>query len=101
MIEDKIYTTDELVDMGVYTTDFNFMDKPCEVIGTLIIKANARPGMFRLFFLLEDGRKIITPVFRWQRFLNFFDIPIGTELVLSYEKGRDGMTFLQKMVPVE
>ena len=101
MIEDKIYTTDELVDMGVYTTDFEFMDKPCEVIGTLIIKANARNRMFRLFFLLEDGRKIIAPVFHWQGFLNFFDIPIGTELVLTFVEGRGDKTYLKKMVPVE
>ena len=38
MMEDKIYTTDELIDMDVYTSDFEFMDKACEVIGTLIIK---------------------------------------------------------------
>ena len=38
-MEDKIYTTDELVDMEVYTSDFEFMDKACEVLGTLISKA--------------------------------------------------------------
>jgi len=74
-MEGKIYITDELIDMDVYTSDFEFMDKACEVLGTLIIKGTARKGMYRLFFLLEDGRKIIAPVFRWQRYLNFFDIP--------------------------
>ena len=34
-MEDKIYTTDELIDMDVYTSDFEFMDKACEVLGTL------------------------------------------------------------------
>ena len=52
MIEDRIYTTEELVEMGIYTTDFEFMDKPCEVEGTLVIKGAARKGMYRLFFLL-------------------------------------------------
>ena len=70
------------------------------VPGTLIIKGTARKGMYRLFFLLEDGRKIIAPVFRWQRYLNFFDVPIGTELVLTFADGRDGKTYLKKMEPV-
>lgn len=100
MMEDKIYTTDELIDMDVYTSDFAFMDKACEVKGNLIIKGAARKGMYRLFFLLEDGRKIIAPVFRWQKYLNFFDIPIGTELVLVFADGRDGKTYLKKMEPV-
>ena len=46
-MEDKIYTTDELIDMDVYTSDFEFMDKACEVVGTLIIKGTARKGMYR------------------------------------------------------
>jgi hypothetical protein len=71
-----------------------------EVLGTLIIKGTARKGMYRLFFLLEDGRKIIAPVFRWQRYLNFFDIPNGTELMLTFADGRDGKTYLKKMEPV-
>ena len=99
-MDDTIYTTDELIDMDVYTSDFEFMDKACEVVGTLIIKGTARKGMYRLFFLLEDGRKIIAPVFRWQRYLNFFDVPIGTELVLTFADGRDGKTYLKKMEPV-
>ena len=57
--------------------------------------------MLRLFFLLDDGRKIITPVFKWQKYLNFFHIPIGTRLLLTYVDGRDNKVYLKDTAPVE
>ena len=100
-MEDKIYTTDELMEAGIYTTDFEFMDKPGEYLGTLLLKGNSCRGMLRLFFLLDDGRKIITPVFKWQKYLNFFHIPIGTRLLLTYVDGRDNKVYLKKTARVE
>ena len=100
MIADKIYTTDEMVDASIYTTDFVPMDKPGEYTGQLLLRGSSRRGMLRLFFLLEDGRKIITPVFKWQRFLGFFDIPNGTVLNLTYVNGRDNMVYLKKADPI-
>ena len=44
-MEDKIYTTDELVEAGIYTTDFDFMDKPGEYTGTLLIKGSSYRGL--------------------------------------------------------
>lgn len=100
-IADCIYTTDELVEAGIYTTDFDFMDKPGEYIGTLLIKGSSYRGLLRLFFLLEDGRQIITPVFKWQKFLGFFHIPVGTKLLLTYVNGRDDKVYLKKIAMVE
>ena len=100
-MEDKIYTTDELVEAGIYTTDFDFMDKPGEYIGTLLFKGSSYRGLLRLFFLLEDGRKILTPVFKWQKYLGFFHIPVGTKLLLTYVNGRDGKVYLKKIAMVE
>ena len=100
-MEDKIYTTDELVEAGIYTTDFDFMDKPGEYIGTLLFKGSSYRGLLRLFFLLEDGRKILTPVFKWQKFLGFFHIPIGTKLRLTYVNGREDKVYLKKIAMVE
>ena len=99
MIPNKIYTTDELVDEGIFTTDFSFMDKPGEYVGTLLVRGNSRHRMLRLFFQMEDGRKIITPVFNWQRYLGFFEIPNGTMLKLTYQDGRDGKVILVKAEP--
>ena len=100
-MEDKIYTTDDLVEAGIYTTDFDFMDKPGEYIGTLLFKGSSYRGLLRLFFLLEDGRKILTPVFKWQKFLGFFHIPVGTKLRLIYVNGREDMVYLKKIATVE
>ena len=100
-MEDKIYTTDELIEAGIYTTDFDFMDKPGEYVGTLLYKGSSYRGLLRLFFLLEDGRKILTPVFKWQKFLGFFHIPAGTKLRLIYVNGRDDMVYLKKIATVE
>ena len=100
-MEDKIYTTDELVEAGIYTTDFDFMDKPGEYFGTLLIKGRSYRGLLRLFFLLEDGRQIITTVFKWQKFLGFFHIPVGTKLRLIYVNGREDMVYLKKIAMVE
>ena len=38
-MEDKLYTTSELREEGIYTDDFLKMDEPCEVVGTLALKA--------------------------------------------------------------
>ena len=100
-MEDKIYTTDELVEAGIYTTDFDFMYKPGEYIGTLLFKGSSYRGLLRLFFLLEDGRKILTPVFKWQKFLGFFHIPVGTKLRLIYVNGREDMVYLKKIAMME
>jgi hypothetical protein len=100
-MEDKIYTTDELIEAGIYTTDFDFMDKPGEYVGTLLYKGSSYRGLLRLFFLLEDGRKILTPVFKWQKFLGFFQIPAGTKLCLTYVNGRDNMVYLKKIAQME
>ena len=100
-MEDKIYTTDELIEAGIYTMDFDFMDKPGEYVGTLLYKGSSYRGLLRLFFLLEDGRKILTPVFKWQKFLGFFHIPAGTKLHLTYVNGRDNMVYLKKIDQME
>ena len=97
MIENKIYTSLELQQCSIFTQDYCFMDEPCEVTGTLILKAEARSNkMLRVFFHLEDGRKIITPVFWWQRYLHFPDIDIGTRLRLSYTTNQKDGVFLAK-----
>jgi hypothetical protein len=46
--------------------------------------------MVRLFFVLSDGRKILTPVFWWQRSKGFFDLEVGARYRLSYVPGKDG-----------
>lgn len=90
-MEDKLYTTSELREEGIYTDDFLKMDEPCEVVGTLALKAYGDKKTMRMFFVLEDGRRIFTPVFWWQRYLNLPNTPIGTTLKLTYVRNSKGI----------
>lgn len=71
MIANKVYTREEMREERIHTADYCFIDKAGEYTATLIMKAEASSGMLRLFFQLSDGRKIITPVFWWQKYLGF------------------------------
>ena len=66
MLEDKIYTLEEMRSLGIDTHEYVFMDQPGEVTGTLVLKAESRTPSIRIFFALSDGRKILTPIFWWQ-----------------------------------
>ena len=88
--ENRIYSRAELRERDVFTNDYGLMTKPGEVEGTLVLKAAARDRMVRLFFVLSDGRKILTPVFWWQRSEGFYDLKVGASYWLRYVPGKDG-----------
>ena len=92
--ENRIYSRTELREREIDTGDYAIMTEPGDVEATLILKAEARNRMLRLFFVLSDGRKIITPVFWWQRGKGFFDLKVGARYRLSYVPGKDGYTKL-------
>ena len=95
MPENRIYTSREMREEQIYTHDFQFMDEPCTVTGTLVLKAEShKPGVLRVFFQLDDGRKIISPVFWWQRYLGLYEMEIDTQLMLNYEPGNHGGVYL-------
>ena len=100
MLEDKIYTLEEMRSLGIDTHEYVFMDQPGETTGTLVLKAESRTQSIRLFFSLSDGRKILTPVFWWQLSRGFQNIPIGTVLKLTYVKNGTGQIHLENAVPV-
>ena len=88
--ENRIYSRAELREREIDTGDYAIMTDTEEVEGTLLLKADARNRMLRLFFVLSDGRKILTPVFWWQRSKGFFDLEVGARYRLSYVPGKDG-----------
>ena len=92
--ENRIYSRAELREREIDTGDYAIMTEAGEVKGTLILKAEARNRMLRLFFVLSDGRKILTPVFWWQRSAGFYDLEVGACYRLSYVPGKDGYTKL-------
>ena len=88
--ENRIYSRAELREREIDTGDYTIMTEAEVVEGTLLLKADARNRMLRLFFVLSDGRKILTPVFWWQRSAGFYDLTVGQKYRLTYVPGKDG-----------
>jgi len=93
-ITDKIYTRAELREMQPDTSAYRFLQEVGDFYAELQFKAEARSGMLRAFFLFEDGRHIITPLFWWQQPHGLWALPIGVRLLLHYERSPQGGVFL-------
>ena len=91
----KVYSRTEMREMMMDTSEYFFMNESGDFVGTLEMKAEARAGMLRIFLRLSDKRKIITPVFWWQRYLGFYEMEIGTKLKLSYRESSQNKIFLK------
>ena len=98
--ENRIYSRAEMREWEIDTSDYAIMTEAEEVEGTLVLKADARNRMLRLFFVLSDGRKILTPVFWWQRSAGFYDLTVGQKYRLTYVPGKDGYAKLGTAFPV-
>ena len=92
--KDKIYTCEEMRTLGIDTSDYRFLDEIGDFRGELVLKAEARNNNLRAFFDFEDGRKIITPIFWFQRAQGLWDIPVGIRLLLHYGLSSKGGVYL-------
>ncbi|MCH5296904.1 MAG: hypothetical protein J1E85_04460 [Ruminococcus sp.] len=97
----KVYSRTEMREMMIDTSDYLFMNEVGEFTGTLEMKAEARSGMLRVFLRLSDDRKIITPVFYWQKYLGFYEMEIGTKLKLFYSESSLNKVYLEKVEIIE
>ena len=97
--ENRVYSRAELREKEIDTGDYLLMTEAGETEGTLVLKADARKGMLRLFFVLSDGRKVLTPVFWWQRSEGFYDLIVGETYRLRYVPGKDGFAKLASATP--
>ena len=91
---DRIYTCEEMRTLGIDTSAYRFLDEIGDFRGELVLKAEARNGSLRAFFDFEDGRKIITPIFWFQRAQGLWDIPVGSRLLLHYGLSSKGGVYL-------
>jgi hypothetical protein len=82
----KVFSLIEMREMMIDTSDYQMMEEIGEFTGTLEMKAQGHKKSIRIFLTLDDGRKIITPIFWWQSYLGFYYMPIGTKLRLFYSK---------------
>ena len=93
-IEDKVYSRAEMRAMEIDTSDYCVLTEAGDFYAQLLLKAEARDGMLRAFFHFEDGRKIITSIFWWQKSQGLWDIPVGKWLLLRYGLSSKGGVYL-------
>ncbi len=89
------YTRDQMREKQIMTQDYEINLTEGSFLATLDIKAEGHNGLLRLFFTFDDGRKVISPVYWWQKYLGFYEIPIGSRVRLTYTKSAKGV-FLTK-----
>ena len=82
----KVFSLVEMREMMIDTSDYQMMEEVGEFTGTLEMKAQGHKKSIRIFLTLDDGRKIITPIFWWQTYLGFYYMQIGTKLRLFIRK---------------
>ena len=61
----KVFSLIEMREMMIDTSDYQMMEEVGEFTGTLEMKAQGHKKSIRIFLTLDDGRKIITPIFWW------------------------------------
>ena len=97
----KVFTLVEMREMMIDTSDYQMMEEVGEFTGTLEMKAQGYKKSIRIFLSLDDGRKIITPIFWWQTYLGFNYMPIGTKLRLFYSESSLNKIYLEKVEVIE
>ena len=80
----KVFSLIEMREMMIDTSDYQMMEEVGEFTGTLEMKAQGHKKSIRIFLTLDDGRKIITPIFWWQTYLGFMRKAIDFGIERSY-----------------
>ena len=70
--------------------------EPGKFIAVLDMKAEAR-NCLRVFFTFEDSRKVMATTQWWQRYLGFYEIPVGTHLLLHYRENSRKEVYLDEV----
>ena len=94
-MENDIYTLSQMREMDVDTSGYSLVTEPGDYFGTVEMKAEAREAKLRLFLRFEDGGRIFTPLFWWQRGSGLWDIPVGQRLLLHYAASASGFLYLR------
>lgn len=95
--EDMVLSCEQMRQLNVQTGEYQFMDTEGVYNGRLELRAYGNSRNLRLFFTLDDGRKVIALAFWWKdNYLGFLDIPNGTYLKLCFEKNEKGIINLEE-----
>lgn len=85
MEEKRAITKAQFIQRGYDTTDYHFIEETGTFQAHLDLKVWGKRWL-ECFFTLSDGRKILACTFPEVNYLGIAEIPIGSELTLTFEK---------------
>ena len=91
MMQDTVYTREQMRELRIMTQDYAINVEEGSFSARLDLKAEGHSGTLRLFFTFDDGRKIISPVYWWNRYLGFYELPVGSRVLLTYTRSSQGV----------
>lgn len=89
-----ILTRNQLRRLGIDTSMYRYNTLPGVFEATIDFMAQGHEDILRLFFTFADGRKIIAPVYAYNRHLGFFTRQKGDRVLLIYEEVSRERVFL-------
>ena len=102
MSKSNVIGCDEMRERNIDTSCYGYNRDPGIHKAVIDLMAEARKvGTLRVFLTFSDGRKIIAPVYWWQKYLGFPKREPGDLVRLTLEKSEDGRVFLTAAESVE
>lgn len=89
-----ILTRNQLRSLCIDTSMYRYNTLPGVFEATIDFMAQGHEDILRLFFTFADGRKIIAPVYAYNRHLGFFTRQKGDRVLLIYEEVSRERVFL-------
>ena len=104
MSHKQIIGCDEMRERGIDTSCYGYNLDPGIYRAVIDLMAEARKGgTLRVFLTFSDGRKIIAPIYWWQKDLDhgFRKLNQGDCVLIGYERIADGRVFPKSMESVK
>ena len=95
-MENKVYTQREMKAENILTMEYELNLEPGKFSAVLDMKAEAR-NCLRVFFTFDDGRKVMATAQWWQKYLGFYEMPVGTHLLLHYKENSRKEVYLDEV----
>ena len=92
-MKNDVYTQSDLRRFNILTVDYVLNLEPGDFFAVLDLKAEARRCL-RAFFTFDDGRRIMSTVHWWQRYLGLYEIPCKSRVKLHYDANSHGEVYL-------
>ena len=87
MYDKRALCIDQFIRSGIDTSDYKFIKTEGTFRAVLDLKVWGHK-MLKNFLTLEDGRKIIACTFSLEKYMGMAEIPLGTQLELTFKKAK-------------